>query len=58
MVPLRSFQGLGLRVQGFYGYLGYRRFRKLVCIYGSFRNLGVPYFGGLMIRILLFRVPY
>ena len=25
---------------------------------GSFRNLGVPYFGVLMIRILLFRVLY
>ena len=27
-------------------------------IYGSFRKLGVPYFGVLIIRILLFRVPY
>ena len=26
--------------------------------YGSFRKLGVPYFGALIIRILLFRVPY
>ena len=26
--------------------------------YGSFRKLGVPYFGVLMIRILLFRVLY
>ena len=25
-------------------------------IYGSFRKLGVPYFGVLIIRILLFRV--
>ena len=26
--------------------------------HGSFRNLGVPYFGVLIIRILLFRVLY
>ena len=26
--------------------------------FGSFRNLGLPYFGVLMIRILLFRVFY
>ena len=25
---------------------------------GSFRKLGVPYFGGLIIRLLLFRVLY
>ena len=27
-------------------------------VYGSFRQWGVPYFGVLMIRILLFRVLY
>ena len=26
--------------------------------YGSFRKLGAPYFGVLIIRILLFRVPF
>ena len=29
-----------------------------IYIYGSFRKLGVPYFGVLIIRILLFRVLY
>ena len=27
-------------------------------LYGSFRRLGVPYFGVLITRILLFRGPY
>ena len=27
-------------------------------VFGSFRKLGVPYLGVLIIRILLFRVPY
>ena len=30
----------------------------LAALYGSFRKLGVPYLGGLIIRILLFRVLY
>ena len=32
--------------------------RKFFWAYGSFRKLGVPYFGVLIIRILLFRVLY
>ena len=28
------------------------------CLYGSFRKLGVPYLGVLIVRILLFRVLY
>ena len=30
----------------------------LKALYGSFRQWGVPYFGVLIIRILLFRVLY
>ena len=30
---------------------------RYILSYGSFRKLGVPYFGILIIRILLFRVP-
>ena len=31
---------------------------RLIGLGGSFRKLGVPYFGVLIIRILLFRVLY
>ena len=38
---------------------GSRRLLQLKSLrYGSFRNVGVPYFGVLIIRILLFRVLY
>ena len=30
----------------------------MVLVHGSFRNVGVPHFGVLIIRILLFRVLY
>ena len=36
-------------LRGFGAYLG---------VHGSFRKLGVPYFGVLIIRILVFRVLY
>ena len=38
-------EGSGSRVQGFKG-----------LVFGSFRKLGAAYFGGLIIRILLFRM--
>ena len=27
-------------------------------VYGSFRKVGVPYFGVLIIRVIIFRAPY
>ena len=41
-----------------FNFLGFWASELLDLLYGSFRRLGVPYFGVLIVRILLFRVLY